>query len=134
MGRPNALFRLALCLACSFVATTRAQAPAASAASSPASSPATNPITSEDTWMSVLLGGRKIGSLHVERQRDGQTVTTTQTLSILLTRNGKSIPLGNTSRSVETPDGRPLGFGARTTMSAMALTTASARVSNNCTL
>ena len=119
MGRPNALFRLALCLACAFVAPTHAQAPATSAASSPTTSPPINPITSEDTWMSVLLGGRKIGNLHVERQRDGQTVTTTQTLSILLTRNGKSIPLGNTSRSVETPDGRPLGFGARTTMSAM---------------
>src|SRR5690348_3104905 len=111
MDRPNALFRLALCLACAFVAPTRAQAPA--------TAPASSTTTSEETWMSVLLGGRKIGSLHVERQRDGETVTTIQTLSILLTRNGKSIPLGNTIRSVETAAGQPLGFGARTTMSAM---------------
>jgi len=111
MDRPNALFRLALCLACAFVAPIRAQAPA--------TVPASSTTTSGETWMSVLLGGRKIGSLHVERQRDGQTVTTVQTLSILLTRNGKSIPLGNTIRSVETPAGQPLGFGARTTMSAM---------------
>ena len=115
MGRPNATFRLALCLVCAFVAPVRAQAPATVPAADPASSPSAN----EDSWMSVLLGGRKIGSLHIERRRDGQSVTTTQTLAILLTRNGKSIPLGNTTRSVESPDGRPLGFGARTTMSAM---------------
>ena len=111
MGRPNAWLQLALYLACAFAAPARAQAPA--------TVPATSPASDEDTWMSVLLGGRKIGSLHVERQRDGRTVTTTQTLSILLTRNGKSIPLGNTIRSVETPDGQSLGFGARTTMSAV---------------
>lgn len=111
MRRPTALFRLALCFACALAAPARAQVPAATSATSQA--------TSDDSWMSVLLGGRKIGSLHVERRRDGQTVTTTQTLAILLTRNGQSIPLGNTLRSVETPDGQPLGFGARTAMSAM---------------
>ena len=115
MGRPNATFRLALCLVCIIVTPVRAQAPATVPAADPASSSSAN----EDTWMSVLLGGRKIGSLHIERRRDGQSVTTTQTLAILLTRNGKGIPLGNTTRSVESPDGRPLGFGARTTMSAM---------------
>lgn len=107
MGHPTALFRLALCLVCMFAAPVRAQAPA------------TAPAATGHTWMSVLLGGRKIGSLHTERRRDGQTVTTTRTLAILLTRDGKSIPLGNTTRSVETPDGQPLGFEARTTMSAM---------------
>lgn len=107
MGHPIALFRLALCLACAIAAPALAQVPS------------TAPANTGDTWMSVLLGGRKIGSLHIERQRDGQTVTTTQTLAILLTRNGKNIPLGNTIRSVETPDGQPLGFGARSTMSAM---------------
>ncbi len=119
MRRPTALLWLALCFACALVAPVRAQAPAAATAASPASGVAASQATSEDGWMSVLLGGRKIGSLHLERRRDGQTVTTTQTLAILLTRNGKSIPLGNTLRSVETPDGQPLGFGARTTMSAM---------------
>ena len=107
MGHPTALFRLAFCLVCVSIAPARAQ------------TPATAPSSSDETWMSVLLGGRKIGSLHIERQRDGQTVTTTQTLSVLLTRSGKSIPLGNTIRSVEAPDGRPLGFSARTTMSTM---------------
>lgn len=107
MAHPTALFRLALCLACMLVAPARAQVPA------------TAPAGTEDTWMSVLLGGRKIGSLHIERRRDGLAVTTTQTLAILLTRNDKSIPLGNMIRSVETPDGQPLAFGARTTMSAM---------------
>lgn len=110
MKRSSAWSGLALLLACLAAAPSRAQSPAV------ASGPAAG---SEDTWMSVLLGGRKVGSLHVQRLRDGQAVTTIQTFSILLTRNGKSIPLGNTVRSVETPDGQPLGFGARTTLSAM---------------
>ena len=45
MGHPTALFRLMLCFACAFAAPARAQAPI------------TAPASTEDTWMSVLLGG-----------------------------------------------------------------------------
>jgi hypothetical protein len=75
--------------------------------------------TVETTWMSVLLGGRKIGHLQVDRELAPGTVTTTQTLSIMLNRSGKSIPLSNTIRSVESSEGQPLAFAARTSMSAM---------------
>ena len=75
--------------------------------------------STDTTWMSVLLGGRKIGHLRIDRENAGNTVTTTQTLSILLNRSGKTIPLSNMIRSVESTDGEPLGFATRTSMSSM---------------
>jgi hypothetical protein len=80
----------------------------------------TAPAAATDTtWMSVLLGGRKIGHLRIDRETAQGTVTTTQTLSILLNRSGKTIPLSNMIRSVESTDGEPLGFASRTSMSSM---------------
>jgi hypothetical protein len=70
-------------------------------------------------WMTVLLGGRKVGYLEIERERQDGVLTTTQTLALDLSRAGKPMHLGNMSRSVEGPDGQPLGFSARTRMSSM---------------
>src|SRR5690349_4531257 len=70
-------------------------------------------------WMTVLLGGRKVGHIEVERERRGDVLTTTQTLVLDLSRAGKPMHLGNMSRSVEGPAGEPLGFAARTRMSSM---------------
>jgi hypothetical protein len=69
------------------------------------------------TWMTVLLGGRKIGHLEVEHQQTGDVVTTTQVLVIELTRNGNGVPVGVTTRSVESRTGEPLAFYARSTLS-----------------
>ena len=80
---------------------------------------ASTPLPDDSTWMTVLLDGRKIGYVHIEYQRNGDTVTTTQTLSIDLHKNGKDLPLGNMTRSVESSGGQPLAFAARTTLSAM---------------
>lgn len=73
----------------------------------------------DSTWMSVLLGGRKIGYLQVERRYEGGTVTTTQTLALELNRTGKPLKLGSMSRSVESTEAEPLGFGATTRLSAV---------------
>ncbi|WP_165488545.1 MULTISPECIES: transglutaminase-like domain-containing protein [Dyella] len=73
----------------------------------------------ETNWMTVLLGGRKIGSLRIDRVYAGDTISTTQTLSIMLNRNGTSIPLSNVISSLESDDSKPLGFGTRTRLSAM---------------
>ncbi|NUR22468.1 transglutaminase-like domain-containing protein [Frateuria sp.] len=70
-------------------------------------------------WMTVLLGGRKVGHLQIDRERKDGILTTTQTLALDLSRAGKPMHLGNLSRSVEGPDGQPLGFSARTRMSSM---------------
>jgi hypothetical protein len=72
----------------------------------------------DDTWMSVQLDGRKIGSLHVERDIDADRVVTTQTLSFRLSRSGHEIPLMNISRSTESHDGKPLAFSNDSSMSA----------------
>jgi hypothetical protein len=76
------------------------------------------PATQTD-WMTVLLGGRKIGHVEIERVRDGEILTTTQTLSLDLNRSGEPMHLGNMSRSVEGLHGEPLGFAAHTHMSSM---------------
>jgi hypothetical protein len=70
-------------------------------------------------WMTVLLGGRKVGHIQIERERDNGILTTTQTLALDLSRAGKPMHLGNMSRSVEGPAGEPLGFAARTRMSSI---------------
>ena len=70
-------------------------------------------------WMTVLLGGRKVGHVQIDRERNGDILTTTQTLSLDLSRAGKPMHLGSMSQSVEGPDGEPLGFAARTRMSSM---------------
>jgi hypothetical protein len=69
--------------------------------------------------MTVLLGGRKVGHIEIDRERSDGILTTTQTLSLDLSRSGKPMHLGNMSRSVEGADGEPLGFAARTQMSSM---------------
>jgi hypothetical protein len=74
-------------------------------------------VPADTSWMTVLLGGRKIGHLQIEHRRDGDIVTTTQALVIELNRNGSSVPLGVTTRSVESAAGQPLAFYARSTLS-----------------
>jgi transglutaminase-like putative cysteine protease len=74
-------------------------------------------VPADARWMTVLLGGRKIGHLQIEYRRDGDVVTTTQALVIQLDRNGNSFPLGVTTRSVESTTGQPLAFYARSTLS-----------------
>lgn len=88
---------------------------------------ASTPVPDDSTWMTVLLDGRKIGYVHIEYQRDGDIVTTTQTLSIDLRRNGRDLPMSNMTRSVENSSGQPLAFAARTTLSAMDSTTSGER-------
>ncbi|WP_266182956.1 transglutaminase-like domain-containing protein [Dyella humicola] len=80
---------------------------------------ASTPVADDSTWMTVLLDGRKIGQVRIDYQRDGDVVTTTQTLSIDFHRNGRDVPLSNMTRSVESTAGQPLAFAARTTLSAM---------------
>lgn len=74
-------------------------------------------VSADTTWMTVLLAGRRIGHLRIERVSDGKTVTTTQDLQIQIQRNGKTVPMAMLTRSVESLDGRPEGFYSRSTLS-----------------
>jgi hypothetical protein len=78
----------------------------------------TDAATAGTTWMTVLLNGRKIGYEEIQRQRTGDTITTTETLVMDIQRNQKTTPYTNISRSVETASGRPVGFTMDTTIAA----------------
>lgn len=68
-------------------------------------------------WFTVLLDGRKIGSFEATRREDAGTVTTTQTLELVLDRVGTRIALGSSETSIETRDGQPLAFRSATRLS-----------------
>ena len=73
-----------------------------------------------DTWMSVLLDGRKIGSMHTTRKVEGDRVVTTQALDVQLDRAGTKVALTTSETDTETGDGRPLEFASRTRISGTA--------------
>lgn len=74
----------------------------------------------KDTWLSVLLDGRKIGSMHIERSvKDGHVVTT-QTMSVELDRAGIKVTLGTSETDTETQTGEPIAFASRTSISGIA--------------
>ncbi|HJU39362.1 MAG TPA: transglutaminase-like domain-containing protein [Tahibacter sp.] len=71
----------------------------------------------EETWMSVTLEGRKIGSMQsVREEKDGRVVTT-QTLDVRLDRGGIAIGIATTETVEETPDGKPLAFRSASKLS-----------------
>lgn len=71
----------------------------------------------EHEWLRVLLAGRRIGHLEVARRVDGETIETTESLAIVLERDGRAVPLTTRTVSIETLSGEPLGFRAETRMS-----------------
>ncbi len=72
---------------------------------------------SDDTWMTVLLDGRKIGNMHLTRRVQGDRVFTTQALSIELARTGIKVGLSSSETDTETRDGNPIGFESRSSIS-----------------
>ena len=71
----------------------------------------------DDVWMSVLLDGRKIGSMHTVRKVAGTRVVTTQDMRIEIERSGLKVGLSTGETDEETADGRPLRFESRTKIS-----------------
>jgi hypothetical protein len=68
--------------------------------------------------MTVLLDGRKVGKVHIDRDVAGDKVTTVQVLDFRLTRVKTPLAMRTEVRSVESVDGAPLAFYARSSMSA----------------
>ncbi|HET6632681.1 MAG TPA: transglutaminase-like domain-containing protein [Rhodanobacteraceae bacterium] len=73
--------------------------------------------TQRDTWMSVTMEGRKIGSAHLSRVVKGDTVTSTETLRFELERAGTRITIENRETDIESRSGKVLGFDGRTRLS-----------------
>ena len=67
--------------------------------------------------MTVLLDGRKVGSLRIDRQAEGDQVVTRQVLDFRMTRAKTPLALRTELRSTESSTGRPLAFYASTRMS-----------------
>lgn len=86
---------------------------------SPVHSATDERLPHQTTWMTVLIDGRKIGSLRVDRAFDGARITTTQTLSIELLRAGKPLRLQSVTSTTEGLDGEPLGFSATSALSSV---------------
>jgi len=68
----------------------------------------------QETWMSVLLDGHKIGSMHTTRVVQGDRVITSQQLQVEFERTGTKISLMESETDEETLDGTPLKFDSRT--------------------
>src|SRR3954453_4342496 len=74
----------------------------------------------DDTWMRVLLDGRKIGAMHTTRNVRGDRVITAQTMTVELERAGVKVTLATGETDTETRDGQPLAFETRTAISGIA--------------
>lgn len=74
-------------------------------------------LLAEERWMTVLLDGRKVGSLRIDRQVQDDRVVTTQVLDFRLTRARTPLALRTELRSTESQSGAPLAFYASTRMS-----------------
>lgn len=79
---------------------------------------AIQPALAERRWMTVLLDGRKVGTLQIDRDVSDGTVTTTQTLDFRLTRIHTPLLMHSMVKAVESPTGAPLAFYASSNMSA----------------
>lgn len=71
----------------------------------------------EEVWMSVLLDGRKVGSMHTTRTLARERVVTTQEMRIELDRAGRKVALSTSEVDEETRAGAPLRFESRTKVS-----------------
>lgn len=71
-----------------------------------------------ETWMTVMLDGRKVGKLKIDRDAGPDKVTTSQVLDFRLTRIKTPLAMRTELRSVESAAGDPLAFYAKSSMSA----------------
>ena len=86
----------------------------------------------ETTWMKVMLEGRKIGQIEHVRTVESGRVTTIERMAVTIERAGTALSLEVEERSVETADGKPLAFGARTSLGGTTPTSSRWRASRTC--
>ena len=79
--------------------------------------PAQARASREAEWMQVLLEGRKIGWNRHVRHESRDRIETTETLHVTLDRIGTPVRMETEQQSIETPDGRALGFRFKSSLS-----------------
>lgn len=103
----------ALALGCAPVASADRAAPSATADWPTVEAGA--PVERE--WLRVLLGGRRVGVMETTRRDDGALVETTESMRIVLERDGSAVRLETTTTSIEAVDGTPLAFRSESRLS-----------------
>jgi len=61
-------------------------------------------------YFAVFMDGKKIGHATQIREVATDKVTHTETMQITIARMGESVTLSQSEKTIETPDGKPLGF------------------------
>ena len=64
----------------------------------------------ETTWMKVMIDGRKVGQVVGTRVVEGDRVTSTEAMELVIERAGVTMPMHTEETSIESTDGKPLGF------------------------
>jgi len=77
----------------------------------------------ETQYYAVYTDGKKVGHAVSTRLAAGDRVTTTETIVMTMTRLGQAITIKTSETSIETPDGKPLGFSYVQDLGFMATTT-----------
>ncbi len=76
-----------------------------------------HPAVDSDTWMTVLLDGRKIGHAHFSRIQAEDKVTTRQNLHLEIHRDGSPLVIETQETDTESPVGEALTFRSVTSLS-----------------
>jgi hypothetical protein len=90
-----------------------------------AEQPAPVEATSDEIeYFAVFMEGKKVGHAIQSRVVDDEKVTTSEEVSITISRSAVPITMNMTETSIETTDGKPLGFKAVQDMSIMTMNVA----------
>lgn len=84
--------------------------------------------TSQTQWLTVLLSGRKVGHMRIEREFADDKVTTRQFMSFEMGRAGIGVVMTTLEEHEETPDGQPLAFSSLSTISGLQMRSEGRRI------
>lgn len=94
------------------------------------SAPATTPVATDaqTQWLTVLLAGRKVGHMRIDREFDGDTVVTRQFMTFEMGRAGIAVVMSTEEEHTETRDGQPLAYSSVSTISGLQMRTEGRRI------
>ena len=75
-----------------------------------AAAAASEGYSEETTYFAIFMGGKKVGYSTQKRVEAGGKVTTTEEIHMRVSRDGVPLNIGITETSIETVEGKPLGF------------------------
>ena len=81
-------------------------------------------VPEEAEYFAVFMEGKKVGYAVQSRSQAGGKVTTSEDVSITMSRAGVPITVNMKETSIETPQGKPLGFETRQLLGTMEMKTA----------